>query len=110
MELIITNNPLVQERNRCIYIEGTYLQVLQKVRDYIHERHKLITHPLSGSVKPNETPYKSVIVSAEAGELCVQSLSIIEESIATCEKFPAQSIPQNALRDFMEIDYSLLNL
>jgi len=86
------------------------LQVLQAVRDRVHMGHELITHPLSGSVKPNETPYKSVIISTETGALCLRSLSIIEESIQTCEKFPPLNIPQNALQDFMEIDYSLLNL
>lgn len=33
-----------------------------KVRDRIHEGHLLLSHPLSGSVKPNETPYKSVMI------------------------------------------------
>jgi len=114
LALIVTNNPLVQERianSHCIcYIEGTYLQVLLAVRDYIHMGHSLITHPLSGSVKPNETPYKSVIISAEVATLCLQSLSIIEESIQTSGKFPQQNIPQTALGDFMEIDIRLLNI
>lgn len=64
---ILTNNPLVQEKLGTDYTvqyeEISYEDVLRKVRDYIHGGHELLTHPLSGSVKPNETPYKSVMLS-----------------------------------------------
>ena len=65
--LIITNNPLVVE---CIpddfaveYHGISYREILVKVRDMVYAGHRLYTHPLAGSVKPNETPYKSVVVS-----------------------------------------------
>ena len=90
------------------YHDVSYLQVLVLVRNYIHNGHKLLTHPLSGSVKPKETPYKSVVVSHKAGNLCMQSLSIIEESIDCYGRFADRDIPESALQDFMEIDCSLI--
>jgi hypothetical protein len=54
----------------------------------IHKGAKLITHPLMGSIKPNETPFRSIIVSeGEGTSLDIESLVIIESSIASAEKF-----------------------
>ena len=66
--ILITNNKYVYEKYKdefeIVYDEKfTYLDVLEYVRDKVHDGHELITHPLSGSVKPNETPKKSVIIS-----------------------------------------------
>lgn len=90
----------------------TYLDVLSKARDKIHEGHNLLTHPLSGSVKPNETPYKSLAISIECGSLDMNSLMIIEESIATARKFiTGKKTPhwtERILEDFQMIDYYLI--
>ncbi len=64
----------------------SYLDVLKYVRDRIHEGHKLLTHPLSGSVKPNETVYKTIMISDKQEVLDFDSLKLIEESIATAKK------------------------
>ena len=65
--IVVTNNPLVldklQETHEVMYREVSYEELLKEVRDRIHEGHLLLTHPLSGSVKPKETPYKSVLIS-----------------------------------------------
>ena len=64
--LIISNNKLVKE-DLSIYaevmlVEGSLLQTMEQTRDLIHKGYILLTHPLSGSIKPNETPYKSIAV------------------------------------------------
>lgn len=115
--IIITNNPQVKEEYGDKYqielIEGTYLEVLFLARDKVHEGHQLLTHPLSGSVKPNETPYKSLIVSMEKQSLHMDSLMIIEDSIGTAQKFMNTKILRQwndeILRDFMEIDFRLIS-
>ena len=68
--IIVTNNKYVYEKYKDTieikYDEDfTYLDVLEYVRDKIHKGHKLMTHPLSGSVKPNETPYKTIMISKD---------------------------------------------
>ena len=69
--MIITNNPMVRDKlgetHNVIYQEISYEDILKDVRDRIHEGHTLLSHPLSGSVKPNETPYKSIMVSEKKG-------------------------------------------
>ena len=114
--LLLTNNPRAAEAfaNKGTKIElhdCTLLQILTKARDYIHTGHKLLSHPLSGSIKPNETPFKSVFLSEEAGQLDLQSLNIIESAVGLCESFPVtqDKIPENVKNDFMEIDFSLIN-
>jgi len=96
------------------FIQSSYGDVLITVRDRIHKGHKLLTHPLSGSVKPNETPFKSIIITKKAQQLDAESLQIIENSIMTYEKFMNNSnrfnnsIREQILDDYKEVDYRLL--
>lgn len=115
--LILTNNPLVNtkasiERQHLLaYHPVTYLQVLLLARDFVHQGHRLLTHPLSGSVKPNETPYKSIALSdAPEKALCTDSLMLIEHSIAVCQHLAANPRPvtDGMLKDFQLVDYTLI--
>lgn len=114
---MVTNNSLVyanyKDKLDIIYSNKyTYLEILGIVRDKIHEGYQLLTHPLSGSVKPNETPYKTVAISNEKGELDFNSLSIIESSMETAKKFiEGKNTPrwtEKVLQDFELIDYYLI--
>ncbi|NMB06847.1 MAG: GrdX protein [Tissierellia bacterium] len=115
--ILITNNKYVYEKYKdefeIVYDEKfTYLDVLEYVRNKVHNGHELLTHPLSGSVKPNETPIKSVIISEKKEVLDFNSLKIIEDSISTFKKFrtikPTPDWPESILDDFMVIDLSLI--
>ena len=113
--LIITNNPLVE---RCLreYYEVSFLPdesyrgILVLVRDKIYLGHKLYTHPLSGSVKPNETPYKSVVISKAVHGFDAGEAEIISNCIAAFDKFSPRKRPlsDKILNDFQLIDYTLL--
>lgn len=112
--MILTNNPLVAEKlkdtHNVIYKDISYEELLKEVRDRIHEGHLLLSHPLSGSVKPNETPYKSVMISEGKGEMDRRSLSLIENAIQACGKFEDKSgkYAANVYEDFQLIDWTLL--
>lgn len=112
--IIITNNPLVPEKlddsYTVAYEDISYEDILKKVRDRIHEGHRLLSHPLSGSVKPNETPYKSVMISEGKGEIEEGSLAIIENAIQACRKFVFKSdkYKPEVYDDFRLIDWTLL--
>ena len=67
MYRIVTNNRLCRDKYgsqvEMDYLEnGSYLDVLLKVKDYIQKGWCLETHPMTGSLKPNQTPYKSVMI------------------------------------------------
>ena len=113
---LITNNPAVYKEYsgaaETVYLENKKLiDVYYYARDKIHEGHSLLTHPLSGSIKPGQTPYKSIVMSKEKGELDVESLKIMEDSIVVAkhqmnEKEPLW--PEEVLKDFQLIDLDLI--
>ena len=121
LPMLITNNPkLAQDSSDLsppilLYPQKSYLDILTMARDYIHKNHPLHTHPLSGSIKPNETPYKSILLGPPKNALDIPSLNMIEESIATYQKFARMGLPdfsaypQSILAQFMEVDHALIS-
>ena len=119
--IIITNNHRVQREygdKYCIaYQECSFDEILYTVRDKVHKGHKLLTHPLSGSVKPNETPYKSIMLTATSGgKIDNDSVVMIEDAIvvATSPKFDKYRERQSILAprhlaDFQMVDFFLIS-
>lgn len=116
----MTNNPMVSdalgEKYDVIYEESSLPEFFQAVREKICEGHILLTHPLSGSVKPGETPYKSVLLSSAAAdarrssEELILSMRLIENALSACEKFKMKPdrFEKNVLTDLQLIDFTLL--
>jgi len=122
-DIYLTNNPIVREHApaacgkmlsnapHVVFVEAGYVGVLKTARDMIHQGHKLLSHPLSGSIKPGETPYKTIAISGSAASACdFDSLRIIEESIQTAEKLCGneRDIPEEVRKDLQLIDYTLI--
>ena len=119
MYRIITNNSLCRDKYQELlpveYLEGKgYMDVLLTVRDYIQKGWRLETHPMTGSLKPNQTPYKSIMVSdlpLDQEEFYSQEMTI-GNSILSCRKFleikqtPAWS--EENRKGFMIVDLSLI--
>jgi hypothetical protein len=112
-EIIVTNNPLVQAKPPdnavLIFVDGGFEDVLIKARDLVHQGHSLLTHPLSGSVKPGETVYKTIIMS-KGKELDQPSLELIENAAAAAKKLkrPGRIFSEIILRDLQLVDYTLI--
>jgi len=114
--MIITNNDSVYNKYKDNYeidfINGSFKDVLIKTRDKIHEGYELLTHPLSSSVKPNETPFKSIIISDVKGNLSFDSVILIENSIITYDKFSKNKlnyiVNDHIIDDFKLIDLTVL--
>jgi hypothetical protein len=116
--IIITNNPLsndnFSDKYTVIFIDGNVEQVYETVRDKIHLGYKLLTHPLMSSVKPNETPYRTICISKEKfDKVDFDSLQLIENSIMALKKFlnnaPIPKYTMEVLYDFQVIDYDLIH-
>jgi hypothetical protein len=114
---IITNNPMTKEKleacHKLEYIEGSVTEVFKRVRDYVHMKHRLLTHPLVSSIKPNEVPFRTVVISKHSDNFVdMESLSLIENSINTTEKFLKDfGIPnwnEKILGDFQLIDFDII--
>ena len=69
--IIITNNDRVYEKYKKemqVILLDSYEDVLIKTRDMVYNRHILLTHPQASSLKPNQTPYRSVVVYPKGEE------------------------------------------
>jgi hypothetical protein len=114
--LVISNNKLVKEKLstkfEVVFIEDTLLKTMERARALVHEGYILLTHPLSGSIKPNETPYKSIALKKRHGPVDLDSLMIIEQSITRTRSLlddkNTPDWPENCLEDFREIDFDLI--
>ena len=111
---IITNNPLVRD---CLsdwyqvdYHEISYREILVMVRDLVYSGYKLYTHPIAGSVKPNETPYKSIVVGKAPGEFSIEESNLMANAMITFDKFKPLNVVYSDYhyQDFQLIDYTLL--
>lgn len=117
---IVTNNPLVEEKLEEFvmvkYLDVDYLGLLEAVRDMVHRGAILLTHPLSGSVKPNETPYKSVLLTQGPDKQTdLESIKLIESAILTAKKFMLDkpdyesAFTERVRKDCQIIDYTLIS-
>lgn len=111
---IVSNNPMVAEK----YPDLTEFQENSSVKDIfsegrnsVHLGANLINHPLAGSIKPNQSPYKSLVLSDRKGDLDMFSLRLIEGAIQVLKKFPPRGIKydEQTLEDFQVIDLDLLD-
>jgi len=112
---LITNNPKFIEENlkdiEIEYSDVSYIDILRKVRDYVHENWEIVTHPLYGSVKPNETIYRTIVIK-ENNSLDITSVNLISDAVLTFKKFRNnREVPQWTDRvkdDFSVIDHDLI--
>ncbi len=117
---IVTNNRqafLKYENHAYIgveYLEGQdYLDVLIRTRDRIHAGWHLLSHPQASNLKPNQCPYKTILISKNvAAESFMRDIELIENSISAYHKFTKGMIPpcwnQKALDDFQTVDLSVV--
>lgn len=111
--IVITNNPYVYEKMAGIkvvkFYDVNYIDILKVVRDEVHKGARLLTHPLSGSVKPKETPYKSLLIK-EGKSVDGESVEMIENAILTCAKFQDKTglYSEAVYKDFQLIDWGLI--
>ncbi|MDE8733670.1 GrdX family protein [Eubacteriales bacterium DFI.9.88] len=115
--IIVTNNIMVsaayEEGYNLKFFQVTHRELLCLVRDYVHKGHRLLTHPLSGSIKPTETPFKSVVLSEQQDGLDYRSLTLIEEAIRMHDKLyhscNVTNYTRTVLEDFRRVDLALLD-
>ncbi len=112
---IITNNNKVKEyyenKFEIEFIDGEYIDVLTYVRDRIHQGFILLTHPLSGSIKPGETPFKSVMI--DEGNDNFESEIMISDAITIAKKMLDDSkvkiYTEKMLDDFSVVDFDVIS-
>lgn len=114
--ILITNNDRVYEKYKnqltCILLEK-YEEVLIKVRDLVYDKHVLLTHPQASSLKPNQTPFRSVIVYPKGAEDNTKDILLIEKCIEVFNQWQniaksPSSYEKKVENDFKTIDLSVI--
>lgn len=89
----------------------TYRDILEITKIKIQDGYQLATHPLCGSIKPNETPYRSILIN-KSKEIDFNGIIILDEAIETYKKFQKNlKTPlwiDRVLTDFRTIDANIM--
>ena len=114
--ILVTNNDRAAEKWRTsvseVFLLDSYEEVLIKARDLIHTNHKLLTHPQASSLKPNQTPYRTILLYKEGGKDNTEDVCLIEKAIETFEKWnEIKKVPvydEKIAYDYKTIDLSMI--
>lgn len=120
MYLLVTNNRLCfekyRDRVRVDYLEdGSYLDVLVRARDYVQKGSRIETHPMAGSIKPNQTPFRSVLLSDRKmdGDEVIENELMIEDAVLMTKKFlsdrSVRKWDESIVNDFRQVDLELIS-
>jgi hypothetical protein len=111
----ITNNPMIIDKGYpdTVIISGETLQVLVAVKEEILKGYKLVSHPLTSSIRPDMSPYKTVLLQVDKSVVDTESLSIINSAIEYTESLVNNQIraynwDEESLKDFQYIDYDII--
>ena len=113
----VTNNSYIVERvSNTHLVRGSALDVLIKARDMIHIGWSLVTNPLYGNFKPNQQPYRTIVLckreKIENLSPNLDNLPHLEEAIAIYKRAAVirkpGELPEKAEADFRELDFMLL--
>jgi hypothetical protein len=113
---IITNNDYVFEKYKSltnVILLKSYEEVLLKTRDYVYDKHILLTHPQASSLKPNQTPFRSIIVYPKGEEDNLESVMMIDKCIQVYREWQEispspKSYAPKVEHDFKTIDLSII--
>ena len=112
---VVTNNPLIREALESsiavsFFSEDSHRDLLERVRELVHSGYRILTHPLAGSVKPWETPYRSVMITTDREDKTdMLSLEVIEQALFAIEKSETRPVlDEKVLKDFQLVDLSLI--
>lgn len=84
---IVTNNFKVKDNYKdVLFIEGSFEDVLVKVRDLVHAGYELINHPLGASIRMLYSPYRSIIIGDKKEKINDIYVETIENSIENYRK------------------------
>lgn len=111
----LTNNPIMLDDiyEKVEYADISILELFYKVEQEVLKGFKLLSHPLTSSIRPDISPYKTVILNTASGNIDEESLSIIRKSIDYTYRLVSSHEPpdwdENEKLDFQFVDRSIIN-
>ena len=108
--LITNNEDLCRSVKNGRFVEGSSLDVLVVVRNFVHLGARLLTHPLCGNLRPYQQPFRSVLIEEHPGELVdLDSLSMIEEAVAVYRACQGRLLMPADLDKDRRADYAFID-
>ena len=110
---LITNNDRVYEKYKNqleVILLDTYEEVLIKTRDMVYDRHVLLTHPQASSLKPNQTPYRSIVVYPKGTDDNTDDILLIEKCIETFRQWQEIAPTPTNYEDKVAYDFKTIDL
>ena len=115
---ILTNNPMVlgkfSSSHEVLFFDISAKEILGKAAEMIAEGDTILNHPLYGSIKPNETPYRTILLKKKGDSSFTQitkeeSTELIVKALRAYEKFTDKKgqIPREVLKDYQVVDLAL---
>jgi len=111
--ILITNNDRVYEKYKevlTVVLADSYEEVLIKTRDMVYDRHILLTHPQASSLKPNQTPYRSVVVYPKGEEDNTNDILLIEKCLETYYQWQEIAPTPRRYEDRVAYDFKTIDL
>lgn len=110
----ITNNPMLLDKGfySLEYYATDVLNLFLKIEKEVACGYRLLSHPLTGSIRPDITPYKSVILSGRPGTVDQESVRLIDRAISYTEDlYQLREIPLCRLwNEQAKMDFQLVDL
>ncbi|MGM0446280.1 MAG: GrdX family protein [Bacillota bacterium] len=110
--IVTNNNKLISKYEDLdveIIREITIEKIFEKTRDLIHKGYILISHPLAGSIKPYQNPYRSIVLK-KGDKLDYQSLKNYENSYYKYQQFKSNKKNNKSFSDKIKDDYQTIDL
>lgn len=113
----ITNNPMMLDRgfSALEYHDTDVLGLFNLILPEVAAGFRLLSHPLSGSIRPDITPYKTVLLSGKAGQVDEFSVQLINKAVRYAESlYQLREVPlfkrctEQMRKDFQLIDMCLI--
>jgi len=113
---ITNNNDLAKCVSNVQFVDGPALSVLIMGRDLIHKGWKLAANPFYGNLKPNQQPYRTLVLSSDRENELVKveerSLFLIESAITAYSECKVIRKPGDMAEeidmDYKYVDFALM--
>ncbi|WP_319372050.1 GrdX family protein [uncultured Ilyobacter sp.] len=115
--IIITNNSKVynfyKETDEVIHLkDGNFSEVLNLVREKVHEGHILLSDPIFSNIECCENPFKSIAISEITDFKNKDSVKLMEGAVKISKKIICsqnyKSLPSELLEEYRFIDLNLI--
>ena len=116
---IVTNNPMVCDKfgasHEVSFHDVSSKEILRIIGEMVSVGYALLNHPLYGSVKPNETPYRTILLTKEGSSpfatSSAESSEMILKAHTAFEKFTDKQKITDAelLADYQVVDLALVS-